>query len=158
LGGQAEKPVQLTHPSTAMQLTARLQISRRLRLGWVSFFLTAAVAHAQPVLRCEVTYAGTTHVIQATPTTDPYAVEPVDIAERFLFKVVLSATEKQLDHALIYVYLQQAPRPVLLQQAKYFGPFKSSKHAYLLTGEQHVYGGPIERELIYQCWLSGIKP
>ena len=141
-----------------MQLTARLQISRRLRLGWVSFFLTAAVAHAQPVLRCEVTYAGTTHVIQTTPTTDPYAVVPVDIAERFLFKVVLSATEKQLDHALIYVYLQQAPRPVLLQQAKYFGPFKSSKHAYLLTGEQHVYGGPIERELIYQCWLSGIKP
>lgn len=141
-----------------MQLTARLQISRRLRLGWVSFFLTAAVAHAQPVLRCEVTYAGTTHVIQATPTTDPYAVEPVDIAERFLFKVVLSTTGKQLDHALIYVYLQQAPRPVLLQQAKYFGPFKSSKHAYLLTGEQHVYGGPIERELIYQCWLSGIKP
>ena len=65
---------------------------------------------------------------------------------------------KQLDHALIYVYLQQAPRPVLLQQAKYFGPFKSSKQAYLLTGEQHVYGGPIERELIYQCWLSGIKP
>lgn len=141
-----------------MQLTARLQISRRLRLGWVSFFLTAALAHAQPVLRCEVTYAGTTHVIQTTPTTDPYAVVPVDIAERFLFKVVLSATEKQLDHALIYVYLQQAPRPVLLQQAKYFGPFKSSKHAYLLTGEQHVYGGPIERELIYQCWLSGIKP
>lgn len=141
-----------------MQLTARLQISRRLRLGWVSFFLTAVVAHAQPVLRCEVTYAGTTHVIQTTPTTDPYAVVPVDIAERFMFKVVLSATEKQLDHALIYVYLQQAPRPVLLQQAKYFGPFKSSKHAYLLTGEQHVYGGPIERELIYQCWLSGIKP
>ena len=141
-----------------MQLTARLQISRRLRLGWVSFFLTAAVAHAQPMLRCEVTYAGTTHVIQATPTTDPYAVEPVDIAERFLFKVVLSTTGKQLDHALIYVYLQQTPRPVLLQQAKYFGPFKSSKHAYLLTGEQHVYGGPIERELIYQCWLSGIKP
>lgn len=141
-----------------MQLTARLQISRRLRLGWVSFFLTAAVAHAQPVLRCEVTYAGTTHVIQTTPTTDPYAVVPVDIAERFLFKVVLSTTGKQLDHALIYVYLQQTPRPVLLQQAKYFGPFKSSKQAYLLTGEQHVYGGPIERELIYQCWLSGIKP
>ena len=141
-----------------MQLNVCLQLSRLLRLGLGGCCLTAAVVHAQPMLRCEVTYAGTTHVIQATPTTDPYAVEPIDIAERFLFKVVLSTTGKQLDHALIYVYLQQTPRPVLLQQAKYFGPFKSSKQAYLLTGEQHVYGGPIERELIYQCWLSGIKP
>ena len=141
-----------------MQLNVCLQLSRLLRLCLGGCCLTAAVAHAQPMLRCEVTYAGTTHVIQATPTTDPYAVEPVDIAERFLFKVVLSTTGEHLDHALIYVYLQQTPRPVLLQQAKYFGPFKSSKQAYLLTGEQHVYGGPIERELIYQCWLSGIKP
>jgi hypothetical protein len=116
------------------------------------------MANASPFLRCEVTYAGATQVVHATPVAEPYEVAPVDIAERFLFKVVMSATRGKLDHVQIYTYLQQDPRPVLLQQAKYFPPFKPSRQPVLLTGEQHIYGGPIERELIYRCWLGGIKP
>ena len=125
----------------------------------VAVFLFAGVAaHAAPLLRCEVTYAGTTQVIETTPVADVYEVKPVDIAGRFLFKVVMSAPKGKLNYVLIYTYLQQEPRPVLLQQAKYFPPFKPSTRPYLLTGEQHIYGGPIERELIYRCDLQGVKP
>jgi len=120
--------------------------------------MALSTAQATPFLRCEVTYAGATQVVHATPVADPYEVAPVDIAERFLFKVVMTATRGRLDHVLIYTYLQQEPRPVLLQQAKYFAPFKPRRQPVLLTGEQHIYGGPIERELIYRCWLGGIQP
>jgi hypothetical protein len=125
----------------------------------LAVFLFAGVAvHAAPLLRCEVSYAGTTQVIETRPAADDYGVKPVDIAGRFLFKVVMSAPKGKLNYVLIYTYLQQEPRPLLLQQAKYFPPFKPSKRPYLLTGEQHVYGGPIERELIYRCDLQGVKP
>ncbi len=125
----------------------------------VAVFLFAGVAaNAAPLLRCEVTYAGATQVIETTPVEDAYEVKPVDIAGRFLFKVVMSAPKGKLNHVLIYAYLQQEPRPLLLQQAKYFPPFKLGTRPYSLTGEQHIYGGPIERELIYRCDLQGVKP
>ena len=136
--------------------------NRPLRFSIAQFclavFLFAGVAaYAAPLLRCEVSYAGTTQVIETTPLADAYEVKPVDIAGRFLFKVVMSARKGKLNYVLIYTYLQQEPRPLLLQQAKYFPPFKPSTRPYLLTGEQHVYGGPIERELIYRCDLQGVK-
>jgi hypothetical protein len=141
-----------------MQRHQSQHFSRLLRLGIAACFMAVHMAQASPFLRCEVTYAGATQVVHAAPVAEPYEVAPVDIAERFLFKVVMSASGSKLDHVLIYVYLHQDPRPVLLQQAKYFSPFKPGKQPLLLTGEQHVYGGPIERELIYRCWLGGIKP
>ena len=122
------------------------------------FLFAGIAAHAAPLLRCEVTYAGTTQVIETRPTADAYEVKPVDIAGRFLFKVVMSAPKGKLNYVLIYTYLQQEPRPLLLQQAKYFAPVKQSTRPFLLTGEQHIYGGPIERELIYRCNLQGDKP
>ena len=122
------------------------------------FLFAGVAAHAAPLLRCEVTYAGTTQVIETRPAADAYEVKPVDIAGRFLFKVVMSAPKGKLNYVLIYTYLQQEPRPLLLQQAKYFAPVKQSTRPFLLTGEQHIYGGPIERELIYRCNLQGDKP
>ena len=130
-----------------------------IALFCLAVFLFAGVAvHAAPLLRCEVSYAGTTQVIETRPAADDYGVKPVDIAGRFLFKVVMSAPKGKLNYVLIYTYLQQEPRPLLLQQAKYFPPFKPSTRPFLLTGEQHIYGGPIERELIYRCDLQGVKP
>ena len=122
------------------------------------FLFAGVAAHAAPLLRCEVTYAGSTQVIETRPAADAYGVKPVDIAGRFLFKVVMSAPKGNLNYVLIYTYLQQEPRPLLLQQAKYFAPVKQSTRPFLLTGEQHIYGGPIERELIYRCNLQGDKP
>ena len=138
----------LTHPS--------------LRLLQVSFLLITACAAvpcvASHLLQCDVTYAGLTHKLKATPTQDPYSVPAVDIGGRFFFKMVLTEQQSKLEHVLIYAYLDQQPRPVLLQQAKYSGPFLNSTKPYALTGEQRVYGGPVERELIYSCWLSTTAP
>jgi hypothetical protein len=72
--------------------------------------------------------------------------------------MVLTETNSKLEHVLIYAYLDQQPRPTLLQQVKYAGPFPNSPKPYALTGEQRVYGGPVERELIYSCWLSTVSP
>ena len=111
-----------------------------------------------PLLQCDVSYAGTTHKLKATPTKDPYSVQPIDIGGRFFFKMILQETKGKLDHVLIYAYLDQEPRPLLLQQAKYLGPFPETSKPFPLTGQQHLYGGPVERELIYSCTLSVVKP
>ena len=60
------------------------------------FLFTGVAANAAPLLRCEVTYAGATQVIETTPVEDAYEVKPVDIAGRFLFKVVMSAPKGKL--------------------------------------------------------------
>ena len=61
------------------------------------FLFAGFAAHAAPLLRCEVTYAGTTQVIESTPIADAYEVKPVDIAGRFLLKVVMSAPKGKLN-------------------------------------------------------------
>lgn len=119
------------------------------------FILPSVAGH---LLQCDVSYAGTTYKLKATPTQDPYSVPTVDIGGRFFFKMVLTETNSKLEHVLIYAYLDQQPRPTLLQQVKYAGPFPNSPKPYALTGEQRVYGGPVERELIYSCWLSTVSP
>ena len=106
---------------------------------------------ASPLLRCEVTYAGQTHHLKFEPTSHPYAAQPVDIAHRFLFKAVV-LDDVTPAHVSLYVYLQQEPRPYLLQHAVYAA--LQSKGRLSFTGEQHLYGGSLERELIYQCWLD----
>jgi hypothetical protein len=128
-------------------------------LGWVLglFFGLWTSAQATPQLRCEVTYAGKTHVLTAQPVSDPYSVAAVDIGGRFLFKMVMVGRATKIDHILVYAYLDQEPRPVIVQESKYLPPFRVSAQPYLLTGEQHVYAGPIERELIYRCWLGGVQ-
>jgi hypothetical protein len=127
-------------------------------LALSAVFGLATSCFAAPSLRCDVTYAGLKHHVKAVPVTDPYTVQGVDILGRFLFKPVLLEAQGKLSHVLVYVYLKQEPRPLILQQAKYLGPFFVNSEPYSLTGEQHVYGGPIERELIYNCWLWGLVP
>jgi len=115
-----------------------------------------ASAHAHALLRCDVSYAGTTHHVTARPVADPYGVESVDIGGRFFFKPVVVGQGSRVDYILLYAYLDQEPRPVMVQEVKYLPPFRAGKKPYGLTGEQHLYAGPVEGELIYQCWLSGV--
>jgi hypothetical protein len=127
--------------------------------GWLfGFWAAAASAQASPLLRCDVTYAGHTQVLTARPVSDPYPVEAVAIGGRFFFKMVMVGRADRIDHILIYAYLDQEPRPVIVQQSKYLAPFRATAQPYVLTGEQHVYAGPVERELIYTCWLGGVRP
>ena len=116
------------------------------------------VAMAAPQLQCQVSYAGATRTVLADPADDPYRVPSVDIAGRFRFKPVVVGTAQQVERVLIYVAVQTAQQPVPIHQAKYLGPFASGAGALPLTGEQRLYAGPLERELIYSCTLHGVAP
>lgn len=115
-------------------------------------------ARAAPVLRCDVSYAGVVHAVVARPVSDPYPVESVAIGERFAFKAVMVGTDAKLERIVLYVYSGSPSRQVMIQEAKYLPPYRSTPQPYSLTGEQRLYAGPMERELIYHCMLEGAAP
>jgi hypothetical protein len=113
---------------------------------------------AAPVLRCDVSYAGVVHAVVARPVADPYPVESVAIGERFAFKAVMVGTDAKLERIAVYVYAGAPSRLVMIQEAKYLPPYRSTPQSYSLTGEQRLYAGPMEREFIYHCTLEGVAP
>ena len=114
------------------------------------------VAHAEPVLRCHVTYAGSTQTIEARPVADPYTVAKVDIGGRFWFKPVVTGRTGAIESIKLYAYIDTQRQPVLIHIARYLPPFKTSPAPYLLTGDQTLFAGPVERELGYHCTLEGV--
>jgi hypothetical protein len=125
---------------------------------WSLCALCANPARAAPQLSCQVTYAGTTHLVVVGPVTDPYTAPSVDIAGRFLFKPVMVGRAGQIERILIYTYLDALPHPVLIQQAKYLPPYPKTAKPWPLTGQHALYAGPQERELQYSCTLEGWAP
>ncbi len=120
----------------------------------------AGASQAQARLECQVTYAGVTHEVAVQPVTNPYNVPSVDIGGRFQFKPILVGQGVHVQRALVYVYFVTPRQPVLIQQAKYLPPFLvlGGSQAIDLTGEQRLYVGTQERELIYTCALHGVQP
>jgi hypothetical protein len=134
------------------------QVAAACSLAFSFSTLLASTAEAAPLLRCQVAYAGTTHTIEASPVADPYPVASVDIGGRFRFKAIMVGTNARVDRILLYAYLDAKRQAILVQEAKYLPPYAVSETPYLLTGEQHLYAGVVERELIYSCTLQGIQP
>lgn len=130
-------------------------------VGLASIFLSHSVL-AAPLLRCDLTYAGASQSIEASPVSDPYTVPSVDIGGRFRFKAVMVGNTAKLDRIVLYAYFNAdsdaGTQPMLTQQVKYLPPFKASATPYPLTGEQRLYAGTAERELIYSCTLEGVQP
>ncbi|NMM28197.1 MAG: hypothetical protein HHJ12_13145 [Glaciimonas sp.] len=126
---------------------------------WATLLLATAttVAHAAPLLRCQVTYAGTTHIVEAAPGSDPYSVPSVDIGGRFRFKAVVLGTPQRIDVINLYAYLDASRQPILIHQAKYLPPFKASVTPIALTGNNSLYASNVERELQYSCTLQGVQ-
>lgn len=135
-----------------------LLVKRCAALALACLLLAHAALAATPLLRCHVTYAGSTHILEARPVADPYPVESVDIGGRFRFKAVVVGSAAALDYITLYAYLDTHRQPVLLQQATYLPPFQLNTQPTLLTGEQHLFGGPVERELLYHCTLQQEQP
>lgn len=119
--------------------------------------LLAGAAHAAPLLRCEVTYADTTHVVQATPGADPYTAPSVEIGGRFRFKAVLLGSERRIEAINLYAYLDARRQPILIHQAKYLPPYRKTVAPYALTGHNYLYASDVERELQYSCTLQGVR-
>lgn len=110
------------------------------------------------LLRCDVTYAGSTQVVETGPVADPYPVASIDIGGRFWFKAVLVGQGSQVDYVKLYAYLDTPNQPVLIHEAVHLPPFQAGATPYVLTGTHHLYAGPVERELIYSCTLRGVQP
>jgi hypothetical protein len=135
-----------------------LPISLRAAQSVLAVLLVGNAVAAEPRLSCQVSYAGTTHTVLAQPVLDPYPVPSVDIGGRFKFKAVVVGAAQSIDRILLYTYLDVNPHPVLVHQAKYLPPFTADGLAGPFTGQQFVYGGPQERELMYSCTLRGVAP
>jgi hypothetical protein len=120
--------------------------------------LLAASAMATPHLRCEVIYAGASHIVEAAPGTDPYTTKSVDIDGRFRFKTIMLGSGERLDAVKLYAYYETRRQPILIQEAKYLPPFTYSDSPESLTGHQNLYAGPLGRELQYGCTLTEMKP
>ncbi len=117
--------------------------------------LALPTAHGTPTLRCQLTYAGSTQTLEATPVPNPYPVASVDVGGRFRFKALMVGEGTQLEYIKLYAYLDTRRQPVLVQQATYLPPFANTPS---LTGKQFVYAGEVERELQYECSLQGVAP
>ena len=139
---------------------ARLPFFRLPLVCWSVAGLWAGQAAAATELRCAVTYAGATRQVVATPVPDPYVQPGVDIDGRFVFKPVLVGTPARIERVNLYVYLNTRSQPVLVQQAKYLPPFHwpADGTPLPLTGQQYLYAGPVERELMYHCTLHREAP
>jgi hypothetical protein len=125
-----------------------------LALG-LSTLLASPPLQAAPLLRCALTYAGSTQLLESGPVSDPYLVESVDVGGRFRFKAVVVGSNAQPQFVKLYAYLETRLQPVLVQQVTYLPPFSMNKS---LTGKQFLYAGPVERELQYECHLAEGAP
>ena len=129
---------------------AKANLRTRTSLALLLAVLLPVTAFASPLLRCQVTYAGATKILEFAPVADPYPVEAVDIYGRFRFKAVVVGDERHIDYVSLYTYYESTRQPVLLHQAKYVAPVASQAPA-ALTGEQRVYSPDLEREFQYAC-------
>lgn len=130
--------------------------------AWLLLAGWAPLGWAQARLDCQLGYGGSTQVVSSAPVNaaDAYAVPSVDVAGRFRFKPVVVGQGTEVKHVSLYVYVETERQPILIQQATYLPPFSPATHSgpMGLTGRQHLYAGPMERELIYSCTLSGVVP
>jgi hypothetical protein len=121
------------------------------------FSLCCTQVAAAPVLRCDVTYADTTHHLETAVGSAPYTTPGVDIAGRFRFKAVVLGSGRRIDAVKLYAYYEGSRQPTLLEEVKYLPPFAHSASPYALTGLHSLYAPPLGRELQYGCALQEAK-
>jgi hypothetical protein len=140
--------------------TFRAAPKKRLRFFAASVLSLAfsASAYATPLLRCHVSYAGSTEIIEAQPSKDPYTIESINIGERFRFKAVMIGSGEKIEYIKLYAYFQARHKDIMIHQATYLPPFKTSQEAITLTPHNHLYASDVERELQYHCTLQGVQP
>ncbi|MBU3646730.1 MAG: hypothetical protein FGM56_01445 [Limnohabitans sp.] len=127
---------------------------------WMGACLSASVSAETRTLSCEVTYAGQTQLISVAPTRSPYDQAAVAISNRFRFKAVHVQGEDVTPRIGIYVYLETERQPLLIQHVLLQPPYPQAPMGSRvdLLGEQRLYAGPLERELIYRCFLGQGTP
>ncbi len=134
------------------------RLCKRVLFASVWVFTVSFAAACQ--LSCEVTYAGATQRLEICPTQDPYQAASVGIGGRFRFKAIHVNDSNSSPRISIDVYLETPKHPLLLQHVVLRPPYPLAPAgaAADLLGEQHLYAGPLERELIYRCAIKQEAP
>lgn len=115
---------------------------------------TASQLSSAPLLKCTVSYAGTSQVIETTISADPYTIPSINIQDRFRFKAVMIGAGEKISYIKLYTYFQTRSKDILVHQASFFPPFALSKKPRIITPQNAIYAGEVERELQYQCTLQ----
>jgi hypothetical protein len=132
-------------------------VKATLATVFLSMLFCASVS-ASPLLHCEMTYAGNTHILETAIGGDPYKAESIDIDGRFRFKAVVLGTIQKIETVKLYAYYVTGKQPVLIEEVRHDAPFAMSDSPYALTGLHMLYAPPLGRELQYGCALREVKP
>lgn len=129
----------------------------------VAFFVLGCMAptmvQATPLLKCHFEVNAERSEQTFTPTTDPYTVGSVNLANRFRFKAVVLGDDTRVASINLYVSYQTERQPMVLQHAKFVAPQALQQPTPdALTGRIAVYSPFLGKELQYGCALHEVSP
>jgi hypothetical protein len=114
-------------------------------------------AQAAPELRCNFEVNAERFEHSFTPVSEPYAVQSVNLADRFRFKAVVLGNDTRVALINLYVSYQTERQPMLLQHVKFVAPVAQRHPAPdALTGRVALYSPFLGKELQYGCALHEV--
>ena len=130
-------------------------MARRAKASWLAagaLLLGSLPAQAETVF-CHIEYGGESRLIEAAPTSAPYAELPTAIGSFFLFRIVFRTEPRDLAGIKLYTYANRDSGPTLLHQASYaYPPLNATVDGF--TGRNFVYEPMRDGELEYWCELK----
>ena len=124
---------------------------------WLLGFMVPTTVQATPLLKCHFEVNAERSEKTFTPTTDPYTVDSVNLADRFRFKAVVLGNNTQVDLINVYVSYQTERQPMVLQQVKFVAPVAQVQPMPdALTGRVALYSPFLGKELQYGCALHEV--
>ena len=130
---------------------------------WLMAMLLLAVLPtavlAAPELRCQFEVNAEHFEHSFTPVSEPYAVQSINLADRFRFKAVVLGNDTRVELVNLYVSYQTERQPMVLQHVKFVAPEAQRQPAPdALTGRVALYSPFLGKELRYGCALHGVAP
>jgi len=117
------------------------------------------VVQAVPELRCHFEVNAERFEHRFRPVFEPYAVQSINLADRFRFKAVVLGNDTRVDLVNLYVSYQTDRQPMVLQHVKFVAPLAQLQPASdALTGRVALYSPFLGKELQYGCALHEVAP
>lgn len=135
-----------------------------MRLGWRMLAMLLplglpTVVQAVPELRCHFEVNAERFQHRFRPVSEPYAVQSINLADRFRFKAVVLGNDTRVDLVNLYVSYQTDRQPMVLQHVKFVAPVAQLQPASdALTGRVALYSPFLGKELQYGCALHEVAP
>jgi len=131
-----------------------IRLKKQMALIALCQTLAVTIAFASPLLHCEISYGGSTQIVEAGLNENPLTIDATDIAGRFKFKAVMIGKSDVIEYIKLYSYFQDEDKDILIQQASFYPPFHLKAGSVALGPKTSLYAGNLERELQYQCRLQ----